>query len=134
MTRDQAYAKFTAASAAYADAKRALADQRFLARNCMANTVAFAEMREAVAFDTMLRAHETYAKFAPALTPKPVVAKPAAPVATKAVAPTAPMVPTPKPTASKAASFDLAGFHNDRCRHSEAMMWARLGLPGTPRS
>lgn len=66
MTQDQAIANFNAATANFADAKRALADQRFLARNRMSNTLAFAEMREHTSYHAWLRAHAALENHAPA--------------------------------------------------------------------
>ena len=69
MTRDQAVANLNAATANFTDAKGALADQRFLARNRMTNTLAFAEMREHTTYHAWLRAHAALEKHAPASAP-----------------------------------------------------------------
>ena len=139
MTYEKALADFRVASAAHAQAQHQLRDQRFYAQNGMANSVGFAEMREYVARQNWLRAHEKLVALTPpapaavgvARPPQPTASAAPKPIAAKAVAQVARVATPPKTTK---ASLNLASYFADECRHSQAMVYARLGLSPITRS
>lgn len=134
MTYEQAMAGFRVASAAYAQAQHQLRDQRFYAQNGMANSIGFAEMREYLAHENWLRAHERLVALTPPAekTAKPQATALAKPATAKPVAPNA--LPTPALKSTTKASSSLANHFTEECRHSTNAVYARYGLPPVLRS